>query len=118
LLYYYINLIIGIAEDPQMTSCCHRVFCRKDADVNRYNNGCPLCREKNFSFQSSAKHKEMLEKLTIKCSCSERIAPDEYESHLERCSDVKFICPHKGCQEKVRDYFLEDKIEYFSNRMI
>jgi hypothetical protein len=92
---------LGIAEDPQITSCCHRVFCIKDADLNRYNNGCPLCREKKFSFQSSPKHKAMLEQLTIKCVCSEHIAPDEYENHLERCSNVTFPCPHKTCQEKV-----------------
>jgi hypothetical protein len=43
----------------------------------------------------------MLEQLTIKCVCSEYIAPDEYENHLERCSNVTFSCPHKTCKEKV-----------------
>lgn len=92
-----------MADDPQITSCCHRIFCKKDADLNRYNNGCPLCREKKFSFQPSLKHKEMLENLTMKCECSERIAPDEYDNHLERCSHVTFVCPHKICREKVCD---------------
>ncbi len=43
----------------------------------------------------------MLDQLTIKCACSERIAPDEYENHLERCSNVTFPCPHNVCREKV-----------------
>ena len=43
----------------------------------------------------------MLEKLTIQCACSEHIPPNEYDSHLERCSNVSFPCPHKVCQEKV-----------------
>jgi hypothetical protein len=94
-------ILTGIADDPQLSSCCQRVFCTKDADLNRYNNGCPLCREKKFSFQPSPKHKAMLEQLTIKCACSEHIAPDEYENHLERCSNVTFSCPHKTCKEKV-----------------
>jgi hypothetical protein len=98
------NIIIGIADDPKITSCCHRVFCTKDANLNRYDNGCPLCREKDFSFQSSPKHKEMLDQLTIKCICSQRIAPDEYETHLNRCSNVTFTCPHNICREKVYNH--------------
>lgn len=47
----------------------------------------------------------MLEQLTIKCACSERIAPDEYEHHLERCTNVTFTCPHKVCLDKVRSYW-------------
>ena len=94
--------ILAIAGDPQISSCCHRIFCLKDADITQYNNGCPLCRERKFSFQSSPKHKAMLEKLTIKCACSEHVAPIDYESHLERCSNVLFPCPHNVCQEKVK----------------
>ena len=43
----------------------------------------------------------MLEQLTIKCACSERIVPEEYENHMERCSNVSFTCPHTACQDKV-----------------
>lgn len=43
----------------------------------------------------------MLEQLTIKCACSEHIAPDEYEAHLERCPSTTFTCPHNVCREKV-----------------
>jgi hypothetical protein len=63
----------------------------------------------------------MLEQLTIKCACSERIAPDEYDSHQERCSNVTFPCPHEICRVKVRgDFFLRGiKLNiYFLNRMI
>ena len=95
------RIFVGIAGDPQITSCCQRVFCTKDADLNQYSNGCPLCREKMFTFKSSPKHKEMLEQLTIKCVCSEYIAPDDYENHLSRCLNVIFTCPHSGCREKV-----------------
>ncbi|CAF2369905.1 unnamed protein product [Rotaria sp. Silwood2] len=97
---YEIDTIRSIADDPQITSCCNRVFCAKDADLNQYTNGCPLCRKKHFAFKSSPKHKEMLEQLTIKCVCSEHIAPDEYERHLERCSNVTLTCPHNTCREK------------------
>ena len=93
--------VLGIADDPQISSCCQRIFCKKDADPNRYGNGCPLCRQKTFSFQPSVKHKEMLDKLTMKCDCSERVAFDEIENHLERCASVTSTCPHKTCQEKV-----------------
>lgn len=92
---------IGIAEDPHVSSCCHRVFCVKDATPTRYDNGCPLCRETNYSFQQSAKHKAALDQLTIKCTCAERIAPHEYENHMERCSSITFLCPHSVCREKV-----------------
>jgi hypothetical protein len=96
-----ITFEIAIAEDPYITSCCHRVFCSKDANTSKYENGCPLCREINYSFQQSAKHQSMLDQLTIKCACSERIVPHEYENHMERCSNVTFVCPHSACQEKV-----------------
>lgn len=95
----YLN--IAIAEDPHITECCQRVFCSKDAIASKYSNGCPLCRESNLSFQPSEKHKSMLDQLTKKCSCSERILPNEYESHLERCSNVNFTCPHSACRDKV-----------------
>jgi hypothetical protein len=95
-------LQLAIAEDPHITSCCQRVFCLKDANPSRYDNGCPLCREVNYSFQQSPKHKSMLEQLTIKCACSERIVPHEYEKHMERCSNVTFTCPHNSCREKVK----------------
>ena len=86
-----------------MTSCCHRVFCAKDADPTQYHNGCPLCREKDFHFDASLKHKELLEQLTIKCACSEYIAPDDYENHLNRCLNTRFTCPHTACREKVNN---------------
>ncbi|CAF1311611.1 unnamed protein product [Adineta steineri] len=101
-----------IAGDPQITSCCQRVFCTKDADLNQYYNGCPLCREKEFSFKSSPKHKEMLEHLTIKCICSEYIAPDDYENHLNRCSNATFTCPHNVCREK------NDLTKYNSQQLV
>jgi hypothetical protein len=101
---YLINLLIGIAEDPQVTSCCDRVFCAKDANPSRYDNGCPLCREVNYSFHQSSKHKTMLDQLTIKCACSERIVPCEYDNHMERCANVTFTCPHTICREKVNKY--------------
>jgi hypothetical protein len=106
-IIFIINTKIGIAEDPHITSCCHRIFCEKDANSSRYENGCPLCRELNYSFEQSAKHKSMLDQLTIKCTCSERIAPHEYENHLERCSNVTFICPHAACREKVNKLLLK-----------
>ncbi|CAF3627747.1 unnamed protein product [Rotaria sordida] len=106
------SIHISIAEDPQITSCCNRVFCVKDADLIQYTNGCPLCRKKHFSFKSSSKHKEMLEQLTIKCVCSERIAPDDYERHLERCSNVTFPCPHNTCREK------NDLAKYNSQQLV
>jgi hypothetical protein len=52
----------------------------------------------------------MLDQLTIKCACSERIAPEEYENHLERCSNLTFICPHTVCREKVNQLFLKIKL--------
>ena len=94
-------LKIAIDEDPHVTSCCNRVFCSKDANPSKYDNGCPLCREVNYSFQQSPKHKSMLDQLTIKCACSERIAPLEHEYHMARCSSVTFVCPHIACREKV-----------------
>lgn len=106
LFFFHLLLFFfkGIAEDPQISSCCHRVFCVKDGNTSRYENGCPLCRQMHYSFQSSAKHREMLEQLTLKCSCSERLIPSEYESHLERCVSVTFVCPHAACREKVNDH--------------
>ncbi|CAF2066355.1 unnamed protein product [Rotaria magnacalcarata] len=105
-----------IAEDPQISSCCNRVFCSKDADLNQYSNGCPLCRQKHFSFKSSPTHKEMLDQLTIKCVCSEHIAPDEYETHLERCTQTSFICPHKTCREKndLKQYNSQELINHLA----
>jgi hypothetical protein len=114
LLCNYSYIIIGIAEDPQVISCCHRVFCVKDANPSQYENGCPLCREKNYSFQPSARHKEMLDHLTIKCACSEHIIPQEYENHLERCSNVTFTCPHNVCREKVRSLFSKVLLNFIS----
>ncbi|CAF3440566.1 unnamed protein product [Rotaria socialis] len=93
-------ICMTIAEDPYITSCCHRVFCSNDANSSQYENGCPLCRDEHFSFQQSAKHKSKLEELTMKCSCSERVLPQEYDQHLERCLNITFTCPHKTCQEK------------------
>lgn len=93
-------ICMTIAEDPHISSCCHRIFCAKDANSNRYDNGCPLCREINYTFQPSALHKTLLDQLTTKCACSERILPEDYESHQERCSNVKFPCPHLACQDK------------------
>ncbi|CAF1070602.1 unnamed protein product [Adineta ricciae] len=93
-------ICMSIAGDPRVTSCCHRVFCAKDADPNQYQNGCPLCREKDFHFERSPKHKELLEQLTIKCVCSEYIAHGDYENHLNRCLNTRFTCPHTACREK------------------
>ena len=59
----------------------------------------------------------MLDQLTIKCACSERIAPDEYENHLERCSNVTFPCPHNVCREKVCCSIFKLN-NYILNRMI
>ncbi|UJR16059.1 hypothetical protein I4U23_002972 [Adineta vaga] len=93
-------ICMSIAGDPQITSCCHRIFCIKHADLNQYHNGCPLCRERDFKFKPSPKHKEMLGQLTIQCACSEYIAPDDYENHLDRCLNTTFTCPHSACREK------------------
>ncbi|CAF0894062.1 unnamed protein product [Rotaria sordida] len=93
-------ICMSIADEPYITSCCHRIFCSKDANSRKYDNGCPLCRAENYSFQPSTKHKEMLDKLTMKCSCSERMFANEYDYHMARCSDVTFTCPHSTCQDK------------------
>lgn len=57
----------------------------------------------------------MLDQLTIKCACSERFVPNEYDNHMERCSNVTFTCPHTVCQEKVNNYFyfINYKIKFF-----
>lgn len=59
------------------------------------------------------KHKEVLDQLTIKCTCSERIAPQDYENHMERCSSVTFICPHSVCRDKVNSSYIERKEKIF-----
>ncbi|CAF1202728.1 unnamed protein product [Rotaria sp. Silwood1] len=92
-------ICMTIGEDPHITSCCHRVFCSKDANSRKYDNGCPLCRAENYSFQQSTKHKDMLDKLTIQCTCSERVLHHEYEHHLARCLNITFTCPHNACIE-------------------
>ncbi|CAF2512098.1 unnamed protein product [Rotaria sp. Silwood2] len=105
-------ICMTIAEDPHITSCCHRVFCSKDASSRKYDNGCPLCRAENYSFQQSDKHKAMLDKLTMKCTCSERILQHEHQYHMERCLDVKFTCPHSACKER------NDRTEYNSEQLV
>lgn len=60
----------------------------------------------------------MLEKLTIQCACSEHVPPNEYECHLERCSNVSFVCPHKVCQEKVGGNHSSQMNDLFLIRMI
>lgn len=70
----------------------------------------------NYTFQQSAKHKSALDQLTIKCTCAERIAPHEYDNHMERCSSVTFVCPHSVCREKVIEIIREND-KYSSFRM-
>jgi len=65
----------------------------------------------------------MLDQVTIKCACSERIIPQEYENHLERCLNVTLTCPHSVCQEKVNYYYHQIKYKrnflfLLINRMI
>ncbi|CAF0872744.1 unnamed protein product [Didymodactylos carnosus] len=107
---------LGAAEDAMITSCCQRVFCARDADKSRYENGCPHCRAENYEFQVAQKYRDLVDKCTYKCTCNERLFPRDYDSHQLRCSAISFACPHAVCQEKLKDK--DDRTTYNTQQLV